>query len=84
MDASCGQVVVLTTNRVLKLFIRVCYLLPMLLMFIGFVCWQSPGGILGFTLGLVFSIWMTTKEIHAYTITGLSERPKEKGDNDLD
>lgn len=84
INATCGQVVMLTVNRCLKLLVRVSFLLPALLLFVGTKCGGTFGGVTGFFLGLAFAFWMTTKEKAAYTITGLSERPTEKGDNDLD
>ena len=84
MGATCGQVVVLVIYRWKKLCIKASCLLPITLLFAGLKFRGSTGGILGFLLGLVVAIWMITKEMDAYTITSLSERPKKKGDNDLD
>ncbi len=84
INAACGQVVLLTTSKVLKLLIRASYVLPIMLLVLGLAVLQYPGGIFGFCLGLIFCLWITTKEMKAYTITGLSKRPTEKGDNDLD
>lgn len=80
INATCGQVVLLTTNTALRLLIRASFLSPMVLLLLGFVWQGSAGGILGLTAGLLFALWMTTKEKAVYTI----KRPKKKGDNDLD
>lgn len=84
IDAACGQVVVLTANRKLQALIRASYLLPVLLLLAGVQWGGSAAGIIGFLSGLALPFWLTTKETGVYTITGLSEWPIEKGDNDLD
>ena len=84
INAACGQVVLLKTNTAFKMLIRASYLLPLLLLFLGLAVFQYPGGMIGFCLGLAFCLWVTTKEMKAYTITGLFKGPTEKGDNDLD
>ena len=84
INAACGQVVQLSTSIWFQALVRVSYLLPILLLFAGLRYCAILGGLIGFLLGLVLALWISTKEINAYTISGLSERPTEKGDNDLD
>ena len=74
INATCGQVVLLTTNKTLKMLIRASYFLPTMLLCFGLAVGQYLGGILGFCLGLAFCLWLTTKEMKVYTITDLSKR----------